>query len=383
MDDHWPIPVLGGIARMVENDEGLVVAIEFSKDGCPVDLAFHVTETPNKISKATIRGRDGFVRVVQDHLDRAFTYLQCYFSTEIEVGSVEIEHIAETLEEEEKLVLPSFSIGRKEQAPLPLTYDFMTRAIMAAEEGDAPTFEASLAQLARESNFQGRYIDCFRYCFLLIEAIFGEGKFRKKQLEDALKGSSDFVAIVARAIAGWRSPINSHGSPTKSLMEGSPSTDNVIEHLVERRGHYFHANLKKASYWNAKNQEEANVLAWLGLQISQAIAARSADRIFESKFAKRHFQEAGEMGAHFMVKIEYLFRLPEDEFIRKRQLNIKVPGTKPTTRIATGCVKQTLEHFEKTVPVGRIHSINGRDLGGKDLFTVRIHTELDGEIVEG
>lgn len=383
MDDHWPIPVLDGIARMVENDDGLVVAIEFAKDGCPVDLAFQVIETPGQISKATIAGQDGFVRVVQDHLDRAFSYLQCYFSTEIEVGSVDIEHIAETSEEEEKIVLPSFSIGKKEEAPLPLTYDFVTRAIMAAEEGEAPTFEASLAQLARENNAQGRYIDCFRYCFLLIEAIFGEGKFKKKQLEDALKGSEDFVAMVAGAIAAWQLPNNSQDSATKSLMEGSPSTDDVIEHLVERRGHYFHANLKKASSWSAKHQDEANALAWLALQISQAIAARSADKMFEDELAKRHFQEAGEMGAHLMVKIEYLFRVPEDEFIRKRQLNVQVPGTKPTTRIATGCVKQALEHFEKTIPVGRIHSVNGRDINGNDLFTVRIHTEVDGKIVEG
>lgn len=383
MDDHWLIPILGGTARMVEDDNGLVVAIEFTKDGCPVDLAFQVTETPDHVSKLTIMGGDGFVRDVEDHLDRAFAYIQCYFSTEIEVGSVDIEHIAESAEEEEKIELPSFKIGKAEPSPLPLTYDFVTRAVMAAEGGEAPTFEASLAHLARESNFQGRYIDCFRYCFLLIEAIFGEGKFKKKQIEDALKGSTDFVAMVAGEIAGWRPPADCENSTTKTLMEGGPSTDEVIEHLVERRGHYFHANLKKAASWSAKNQEEAKALAWLGLQLSQAIAARSAAKMFEGEFAKRHFDEAGKMGAHFVVKIEYLFRVPEDEFIRKRQLNVTVPGTKATTRIATGCVKQALEHFEHAIPVGKIHSINGRDNAGNDLFTVRIHTEKDGKIVEG
>ncbi len=368
---------------MVENDDGLVVAIEFTKEGCPVDLAFQVVETPNEISKMTISGADTFVRVVEDHLDRAFAYLQCYFSTEIEVGSVTIEHIAENAEEAEKIVMSSFSVGKKEQDPLPLSFDLITRAVMAAEDGDAPTFEASLAQLARDSNAQGRYIDCFRYCFLLIEAVFGEGKFKKKQLADALKGSIDFVAIVAGEIAKWRTPPNSQASPTKSLMEGSPSTDHVIEHLVERRGHYFHANLKKASSWSAKHQGEANALAWLGLLLSQAIAARAAERMFDDDLAQRHFDDAGEMGAHLVVRIEYLFRLPEDEFLRKRYLNVTVPGTKAATRVVTGCVKQALEHFEQTLPVGRIHSINGEDDAGNGLFSVRIYTEGDRKVVEG
>lgn len=368
---------------MVEDETGLVAAIEFTKDGCPVELAFKVIETPNEVSKLTIVGGDDFVHVVEDQLDRAFAYLQCYFSTEIEVGSVEIEHIAETPKEEDAIVLRSFQISKNEPRPLPLTYDFITRAVMAAEEGEAPTFEASLAQLARESCSQGRHIDCFRYCFLLIEAIFGDGKFKKKQLEDALKGSSDFVSLVAREIAGWRAPVRCEASPTKSMMEGSPSTDDVIEHLVERRGHYFHANLKKPSPWSAKHQDEANALAWLALQISQAIAARSAGKMFEGEFAKRHFEEAGKMGAHFVVKIEYLFRVPDDEFIRKKYLNVTVPGTKLTTRVATGCLKQALENFEHDIPVGRIHSVNGRDEAGNHLFTVRIHTEDDGKIVEG
>lgn len=383
IDDHWPIPILGGVARMVEDEAGLVGAIEFTKEGCPVDLAFQLIDTPNDVSKLTIAGGDGFVRLVQDHIDRAFAYLQCYFSTEIEIGSVKIEHTAENSEEEKLIELPSFEIGKKESGPLPLTYDFVTRAVMAAEEGEAPTFEASLAQLARDCSFDGRHIDCFRYCFLLVEAIFGEGKFKKRQLEDALKGSSDFVAMVAKEIAAWRAPSDCQDSPTKSLMEANPSTDDVIEHLVERRGHYFHANLRKSSPWSAKNQNEVNALAWLALQISQAIAARAASKMFEGKFAKRHFEDAGSMGAHLVVKIEYLFRVPEDDFIRKRYLNVTVPGTKPTTRVAAGCLKQALEHFERNMPIGRLYSVNGRDGAGNELFSVRIHTEDDGTIVEG
>ena len=107
LPDHWPVPMLGGVARMVEED-GLVTAIAFEKSGCPIDLAFRFDETPDDAIKGTISGDDYFVAKVRDHLDRAFSYLKCYFSTELEFNRVSITHVAETDEEAERIVIHSF-----------------------------------------------------------------------------------------------------------------------------------------------------------------------------------------------------------------------------------------------------------------------------------
>ena len=365
---------------MVEED-GLVIGIQFKKSDCPIDLAFQITETPNDISKATISGHDGFAIEVREHLDRAFSYLQCYFSTSINIDEVKITHEAETAEEEQAILLPSFSIGKKDNKPIDFGFDMLTRALMAAEDSDGPGFHSSLAQNARESWAARKYIDSFRYSFLLIEAIYGEGKFKSKALQEAFTSSTRLVKLVEDAVSDWSAPTPLTESSTDTLMQVKPSVADVLKHLIECRGHYFHGNLKNPRAWSQRNQDEAKSLAWLGLQISQIIAQDATTYMFESKFATRHFDEAGQMGAHVVMEIEFLFRVPEDVFIRRRRINFRMPGTKPTTVMAMETAKDAIDQFKKNVPVGRLHSVKGSK-NGEEIFSLRFHIEPDGKIIE-
>ena len=382
LPDHWPIPMLNGTARMVEDEDGLVIAVEFEKSGCPIDLAFRFDETPDAAIKGTISGSDYLVTEVRDHLDRAFSYLQCYFSTEFELNRISITHEAETDEEAERIVIHSFDTGKQDERPLPITYDFITRAIMAAENADAPQHEASLAHLARENLASERYIDSFRYSFLLVEDMYGNGQSQKWELVDALESHPRLVEIIEHEVATWQRTKNAQPSSTDDLMSNNPSTREVITHLVERRGHYFHANKRKPKAWSAKNQKEAESLAWFAVGIAQTIGHDAAEPMFAPEFVQRHFDEAGQMGAHVTMKIEYLYRIPEQDFIRKRELVAKLPGTKITTQMAMQMLRNALEHFEQNEPVGTIHSIDARAEDGSEVFTVRFQTEKDGEIVD-
>ena len=366
---------------MVE-DDGLVTAIEFEKAGCSIDLAYSIVETPGDETKATITGHDYFVAVVRDHLDRAFSYLQCYFSTELELNRITVYHEAESEEETERIVVHSFELGKQDDRPLPITYDFITRAIMASENGDAPQHEAGLAHLARENLRREQYIDSFRYSFLLIEAVYGNGQSQKWALVDALESYPRFVEIIEQEVATRQRPKNARQSETDDLLSGNPAVRDVIAHLVERRGHYFHANKRKPKAWNSRSQKEAESLAWFAVGIAQAIAQNAAEPMFAEEHGQRHFDEAGQMGAHVTVKIEYLYRIPEHEFIRKRELVAKLPGTKITTQMAMHMLKNAMTHFEHNEPVGTIHSITARGEDGSDVFTVRFHTEKDGQVVD-
>lgn len=380
--DHWPIPMLGGVAKMVEDKDGLVTAVQFEKSGCPIELAFRFDETPDDHVKGTISGNDYFVAEVRDHLDRAFSYLQCYFSTELELNRISIKHEAENDEEAQRIVIHSFEMGKRDERPLPITYDFITRAIMAAENADAPQHEASLAHLARENLASERYIDSFRYSFLLVELIYGNGQSQKWALVDALESYPRFVQIIDHELATWQRPKNAQHSSTDDLLLNNPSTRDVITHLVERRGHYFHANKRKPKAWSSKSQKEAESLAWFAVGIAQAIGHDAAGPMFAPEFAQRHFNEAGQMGAHVTMKIEYFYRNPEENFIRKRGLVARLPGTKVTTQMAMHMLKNALIQFEHNEPVGTIHSIIATTEDGSEVFTVRFQTEKDGEVVD-
>lgn len=103
----------------------------------------------------------------------------------------------------------------------------LTRALMAAETSDGPRFQATLAKSARNALFSKVYIDSFRYSFLLIEAMFGEGQFKSAGLRAALKGNAAFIASVQAAVADLMPPKQAGNLDTEALLARKPSPEEV------------------------------------------------------------------------------------------------------------------------------------------------------------
>lgn len=382
VESHWPVPLLGGLCRLLE-ENGLVTAVEFTKSGLSADFAFSVVDTPNEKSKATITGRDEFLPFVRDHINRAFSFIQCYFDVGITINEVQVYHEAETSDEKNIIVIPSFHIGNREPLPLPLTYDFFTRALMASEEHDGPDFISSLASMAREALISKRYIDSFRFTFLLIESVFGGGKYKSNQLKHKFLASSQLCNHVEGAIRNWKQQRIATSSSTHDLMSGSPTVAQVVEHLVSMRGHYFHGNIAKKDAWNQSRQDEAEALAVLGVNVAQEIAAAAAKPMFSDQYSIRHFEEAGLAGAHVVMDISYFFRVPDEEFIRRQNVKFRMPGTKPTTAMAMEASRRSVQNFQEQFPIGRLHSISAKNSSdGTEVFFIRFFTEEDGRVVD-
>lgn len=382
IDDHWPIPLLGGECRLVENN-GVITAIEYTKAGLSTDLAFAIERTPHEKSKLTITGKDDFLIIVRDHLRRAFSYLQCFFDTDRSFGDVEIYHEAESPDEIAKIDVSHFQYGRKERGPLPLSFDMVTRSLMAAADHEGPEFISSLIGNAREAGSEKRHIDAFRFAFLLVEALFGGGKFKSKQLTAEFLASSQLTTAIQRVIDDWKTRPVITPSETLTLMDSGPTVEQVVAHLVEMRGHYFHGNLAKKHPWHPSKQEEADAIAWLAVSIAQLISTDAAAEMFAEEYTARHFDDAGAVGAHVLMKITYHYRVPEDDFIHRRRLNFRISGTKPTTNMAMEAAYRSLENFKHGLPIGRLHSVMGNDAAsGAEVFFIRFCTEPDGKVVD-
>lgn len=352
IEDHWTIPLQGGTCRIV-SEGNRAKALEVTFTGQPASLAPRIEDHGDGPVKATITGRDAHLSLVRAQLDRALAYLECYFNLDLATEEVDIKYEAETPEEEAKIDVGGFSMGKNER-PLPLTFDYITRALMVAETGDAPRFESSLASAARTAIFQQQYIDSFRYSFLLIEALFGGGKFKSAGLKDALKADQSFRAAVDAALKDPSNPRKGHASDTLTLMLRSPTTEAVIEHLVDKRGFYFHGNVKRKDSWKPDAQGDAEALALLAIDIVQAITHEAAAPMFAPPFAQRHFEDAQKAGATIVYNIKFEFREPEEGFDREQEINIRSPGTKVTGKNALNVAQEFLRLFEYNRPVASL-----------------------------
>ena len=264
---------------LVEN-EGLVSGVKISFAGQSVHLAPELAKLDQGRVKANIIFRDGALhKDVEQRLHRALSFVQCFFPIELALGAVKTEFEAEDESEEAFIGLPEFS-RRNQIHTTEISFDMFSRAMWASENGFDASFIASLNVQARNSLSEERYINSFRYSFMAIEAEYGNGQFKSDKLKDTLKNSLEFKRVLETGIQASRSMPSRKRSSSDDIIEGG-EIDAVVDHIVDRRGHYFHGNRKKRDAWLPNEQGEAEALAILGVNVLSAIAVEHAAPMFD------------------------------------------------------------------------------------------------------
>jgi hypothetical protein len=380
IQDHWPVPFSGGTCRVVEKDQ-LAVALEITLTNQPVEYAPQVNYASDREVKMHIIGGNEPLPFVKHDLKQALAFLECFYNVDLELDKFEAAYEPESPDEMARIHISSFKSQKQEPPPLNLPFDILTRALMAAEStsSSSPSFAATLSKAARNSACDQQYIDSFRYSFLLIESIYGDGKFRKKDLEIALKNNADFCAIVTRAMKErWR-PKRGHASETETFLSRSPSVEEVIDHLIEKRGFYFHGNIKHKNPWKPHDQSSSESLAQFTLGIAQLIALNAAMPMFADEYVQRHFQNAMKVGAEIVLKVTYKFDDTGEGFIKEATINIRTPGTKVIPRMAFDIAKESLRQFENNFAGANLHSVECTvDNSTEKVFDILFHVKGQG-----
>lgn len=377
IDDHWEIPMQGGKLRVIEED-GYAKALELIFEKQPLEYAPQLQQHSEGEAAATITERDHRMIFVKRHLDDAATFLECIYDIELITDEIDAKYEGETPEEEAQITIKGTSMGRHNPA-LPLFFDMLTRAIMAADKHDGPRFEATLARSARKALGTQEFINSFRYSFLLIESLYGEGQFKKAGLQAALKANQEFRDFVEFAIKDVIPAKDDCNSETAKLLATKPTADDVIDHLVEKRGLYFHGNIKRKDAWKPDEQGAAESLALLAIAIVMQISMKAADPMFAPELEKRHFEDAMRAGAKIVFEIIFKFREPEEKFDRERQININMPGTKVTPRSAFAIAQHFLQLFEHNQPRSALREAKCTVQGtGQKVFDLTFHATKDG-----
>lgn len=271
-----------------------------------------------------------------------------------------------------------YSMG-KHDSVLPLPFDMLARAIMAAEKYDGPKFEANLIRSARDALGKQQFINSFRYSFLLIESFYGDGQFKKTGLEDALKASQELRDILEFAIKDVIPAKNDYSSDTARLLATKPTADEVIEHLIEKRGFYFHGNVKRKDAWKPNEQGGAESLALLAIGIAMGIGMKAANPMFATEFIKRYHEDAICAGAEIVFEVKFIFREPDEKFDRNNQIQIKMPGTKMTPRSSFEVAQHFLRLFQHNQPVSELREANCSLKGsGQQVFDLKFYTTDEG-----
>jgi hypothetical protein len=373
-EDHWPIPMLGGELQPISKN-GLVVAFDFTLSGQPVDQAPTVTQHDAGNVKATITMKDNSYPFVMQRMETAFTFIQAYFDAEILMDEVEFFYDAETCDEQDKIAVSSLK-RQKASNYIQLGYDVFTRALKAGECNRAPEFEVTLIRAARAAFTHEKYIDSFRYAFLLIESVYGQGKFKTTQLVKALNESASLRSMVERAIQEHKGRIQNDTSDTAQLLQKNPTASELIEHMVKKRGFYFHGNRQRQGAWQPHRQESAKQLCLLTIDVALEIAHEAASAMFDDSLSRQHFDDAQRVGAVLKMRIKFKFQEPRIDFVRSQEMRITTPGTRVTPKVAAYVLKEFLHRFEELAPLADLKAaVASLEESGQPVFELTLHGE--------
>ena len=408
VEEQWPIPVLSDGQFKIRTEDGKITAFEVSFTAQPVEYGFR-RAADYKQGRLSIDWHDPRRNEMLDFFRRFIAYLQCNYDIDMDVDEIQCWYEPETEQERQQLVneIQGIGFGKTEKVSV-IPHECIAAALFAAEAENAPFLAADLSMMARRAIKNERYIDSFRYSFLLIEFLFGDGQFKKEKLKQKFKANrkfrspflaADLSMMARRAIKNeryidsfrysfllieflfgdgqfkkeklkqkfkanrkFRSMVRMAlddpvllGGPASievnSLLKRVTSVDEAIDFIVDRRGFYFHGNIKRPSTWKSHQQEDAKALGFLAMAITKQVSRDETNSIYSDVSWQRYRKSAESQAAILAAKIRFILYDPSDNCERSYNTETDIVGTrwmpKHAVHIAIDLLQQILCKFEK------------------------------------
>jgi hypothetical protein len=365
LTEHWPLDGYGAeLSFEVEGIEARAIVVTFKNQR--TDLApstMPLTQGPYK-AQITIQGR---LEALARNIARRFIdYANLYFSLEVDLDAMEAQYIP--ADEAERARMQLFSYSKKKERPLlHLPFDMLSQAFFAGEGGDDPSFPSRMSQLAREALIDGQNIDAFRYSFLLLEATYGDGKFKTKELARALCETDASRQLIEGTIDGIQKRPSEAGTAAVELIKAHSTVDALVSHLIDRRGFYFHGNLAHSKAWHPDRQDEARGLAEVGVDLAGRVAHVAASAMFTPEINTRFLKNAKSHGAIMQVEVHFRF-IDQEGRQQAGRLDFEAPGLSASSDLVIKVNRHFLDWVEAEVRGGKLVSSVARIKDGPELF---------------
>ena len=251
VDGDWPLRLPDGGLFRVKTEDGKAFAFEVEFSGKPSEYF--------RCEVGTIHLDDTRWTAMRPFFARLKSFIQ--MENEANYSAVEVfaNYDAESEDEQEAIPMQKVVLtdGLNRTTRTPLDHEMLSAGVLSSysENIRIPSFIAELKSLSRRSAREGRFVDSFRYSFLIVDILYGQGQFRSKQLVDALSGSESLVRALEEARSNvMHSSEDSDDETSRLLLDGVLVKD-LIAHIVKKRGQYFHGTKVLERTGDLKNRE--------------------------------------------------------------------------------------------------------------------------------
>ena len=327
---------------------------------------------------------------------RLKSYIQYVTDIDFEPTEVIVHYNEETEEEKQQIIAYEMVIEldeRRQGKPVLEHEVLATAAFASCDSQKHPSYYLSeLKKMSRRSMRERRYIDSFRYGFLIVEALYGKGQFRNKKLSNALKKEDIFMNILNRARYEVRHTIEKAKDDTEKIIWSDYPTEDLVDHIVKKRGYYFHAK-KKMIHDEDWTDKEGQALCNLLNIATDMICYELTREIYDDemwKLYEQHARKAGmvtdaEMRCHLWSKLK------GQEFIANHREELIGDPKSPRNRIKWALSAfEGLKYDEKSLDFRKlVCKVYERDdflfiiiIKNTKMYELRTNVKNQGEIPE-
>ena len=372
VDGDWPLPLPDGGLFRIKTEDGKAVALEVEFAGTPSD---HF-----RVEGGTIHLDDTRWTDMRPFFARLKSFLQ--LESEVNYNAVEVFANYDAESDEERQDIPMHKVvvtdGRSKKTRRLLDHAMLSAGVLYSYAGciGVPAFIAELKSLSRRSEREGRFVDSFRYSFLIIDALYGHGKFRSKQLVDELSGSKSLVQALEAARTDAMHISEDSEDETSRLLRDGVSVKGLIAHVVKKRGQYFHGSkvLERTADWT---KQEARTLSDLMTLTTDRICREMVGEAHGEQFGKWYEDVCRRHGKVSKVKLDVGIRVRRTGRLRTKTVEIEFFGDYRSAVTRGKWAVDSLEGLRVDEDEGEVESIRGIESRLKcELFAISMVTRM-------
>lgn len=376
LDDHWPISVNGVIYSFNVNKDGFLEGISATISNVHPDelpTFTHSTEDATPHIHIPLNRHYPFI----SHDLKVFQGIASpYGALEIDVARPEYEWIPENDEDKNKLKLNNF---KSQQAPLAprmgASFDVVARALIAS--GRLPEYELPLSFFRR--GVQDYHNDDYRLAFynyyFFLESMYGEGKFKQRDLTKIFGKNIELMKAVAKARIETIGMRIVDRNPFFKMLAETDDPQTVMGKTILRRGESHHHSVKNPRAWHPDNQDAFQTESvFLHLVCMDMIYGLEGQLLFseeiEDAFIKTSIENGAEKTAYIQsVIIENNDRVPYNikSSILSKQLG-------QSRMYSTAC--NFIDQLQRNKPSASLVSFR-MIVDGRTVFTDKEYTEIN------
>lgn len=238
-----------------EVKEGKITAIEIFE---PTDLSQlpQVIGENGKIKSINIRGDS--ILSIRPHLRLAEGILSVFGARSINTDKYTIKWIPANDEEKQLLELYEFTFthenpdDHKEAIP----FSLVAQSFIAGFKNNNYEVALSFFRKGKIDMISRAYIDTFYDFYFVLEALFGKGKTKNAHIEKNLLSSDTLSTAISKA--KQKTNLISHVSTELNdpFNYINSSFEDIVKHIVSRRGFLHHHNPEHPKAWSPDAQKE-------------------------------------------------------------------------------------------------------------------------------